>query len=58
MATRFAGGPRNKAQVLRTRRAGEVLVRAVEVGLAGVVVVGGEEERRLEGEGDCEGARR
>ena len=33
-------------------------MRAVEVGLAGVVVVGGEEERRLEGEGDCEGARR
>lgn len=33
-------------------------MRTVEVGLAGVVVVGGEEERRLEGEGDCEGARR
>jgi hypothetical protein len=50
---------------LRTRRAGEVLMRAVEEeGLAGVmvveVVVGGEEERREEGEGegDVEGARR
>jgi hypothetical protein len=55
VATRFAGGPKNKAQVLRTRRAGEVFVRAVEEeGLAGVMVVevGGEEERREEGEGD------
>jgi hypothetical protein len=46
---------------LRTRRAGEVFMRAVETGLAGVVVevvVGGEEDRRDEGEGDCEGARR
>jgi hypothetical protein len=36
-------------------------MRAVETGLAGVVVevvVGGEEDRRDEGEGDCEGARR
>ena len=59
VATRFAGGPKKRAQVLRTRRAGEVLVRAVEVGggLAGVEVTGGDEER-VDKEGDGEGARR
>lgn len=58
VATRLAGGPKNKAQVLRTRRAGEVFVRAVEVGLLGVWAEGGGELERNEEDEDGEGARR